>query len=452
MTDAVDDVLEAVAERVEPDADERAALERAVDDLLERTTEAVEAVDLDVDVMHVGSTARDTWLSGDRDIDVFVRFPPSTDREVLRERGLAIGRAVLPDGEATFAEHPYITGTYDGFDVDVVPCLRVEAASEARTAVDRTPFHTAYVREHLAEHLAHDVRLAKGFLTAVGSYGSDLRTRGFGGYLLELLVLDHGGFRPLLEAAADWQPPVQYDLEEHATTDFDDALVVVDPTDPERNVAAVVSRTNVSRLQHHARSFLADPTAAAFEPPTPAPIEADEVLADLERRGTHALAVAFDRPDLLDDQLHPQLRRTEAGLATALEAADFEVVRSAAFATDDRAAVLFETEVATRPAIERHAGPPVHLADHAERFFERYVDDETVYGPFIADDRYVVERDRPYPNARDVLSPEAIDEAAHGQHVGAALEDGYDLLVGEDLVELLPEFGADLGDYFDPSP
>ncbi|MFP4591157.1 MAG: CCA tRNA nucleotidyltransferase [Halobacteriales archaeon] len=452
MPDAVDAVLEAVVTRVEPDADERAAMASAVEALLERTQSAIEERDLEADVLHVGSTARDTWLSDERDIDVFVRFPPTVDRDELTDRGLAVGRAVLPDGEAAYAEHPYVTGEYEGFDVDVVPCVHVEDATAAQTAVDRTPFHNAYVREHLDDDLARGVRLAKGFLRGFGAYGSDLKTRGFGGYLVELLVLEHGGVRGLFEAAAAWRPPVRYDPADHGTRAFDDPLVVVDPTDPERNVAAVVSRTNVSRLQHHARAFLADPAVEAFEVPVVEPIDPEALRAHLERRDTRPLAVAFDRPDLLDDQLYPQLRRTREGLVGTLERAGFDVLRSAVLADDDRAVVLLEAEVAERAAVERHAGPPVDIGAHADRFLERYRDDETVYGPFVDGERYVVERDREFTRPEALLAPETIGEAAHGQRVGEALAAGFDLLVGDELAALLPRFGADLAAYFDPQP
>ena len=148
-------------------------------------------------------------------------------------------------------------------------CYAVESAADIRSAVDRTPFHTGYL-EGRVEPVADDVRLAKAFLDGVGAYGSDLRTRGFSGYLTELLVLEYGGFRPLLEAAADWSPPVRLDPEDHAEASFEDPLAVVDPTDPERNVAAVCSARNVGRLLHYARDLLADPRIDLFEPRDPA--------------------------------------------------------------------------------------------------------------------------------------------------------------------------------------
>lgn len=452
MSDEVDRVLAAVAADIEPDDDERAAVEDAVIALTERLEQAIDTLDFEADVLHVGSTARDTWASGERDIDLFVRFPPSTDREHLREAGLAVGRAVLTDGEANYAEHPYITGSFDGFDVDIVPCFAVDDASEARSAVDRTPFHTAYVRERLDGDTAAEVRLAKRFLAAFDAYGSNLKTRGFGGYLLELLLLEYGDFRRFLEAVAAWQLPVEIDLEAHAAATFDDELVVIDPTDPMRNVAAVVSRTNLARLQHYARTFLDDPSSDRFEATDPMPLDAPDLLRVLENRETTPIAVVFDRPDLIDDQLYPQVRKAHRGTVEGVERHGFDVFRSSAFVGSDEIVIFLECAVATLPTIERHRGPPVAIEDHARRFVEVYADREDVVGPFIEDGRYVVERQRRFRYVGSYLTDEAFLEISFGDHLDHAVAQTYRVLEGEDVVELIDGFGTDLAEHFDPDP
>ena len=469
----LDAVLSTVRERVTPDAEERARLDATAAALVERAREAVADLPApadEADVLTVGSTARGTWLAGDRDIDLFVRFPTALPREELEEYGLRVGHAVLPDGEEEYAEHPYVVGSADGFDVDLVPCYAVAAATGIRSAVDRTPFHNEYLSARLDDDLAGDVRVLKAFLKGVGVYGSDLRTRGFSGYLTELLVLGHGGVTETLSAVADWHPPVRLDPADHGTAEFDDPLVVVDPTDPERNVAAVLSGDNLARLQHHARDLLADPRLAPFEPDDPTPLSPAAIREHVRRRETDPLAVAFDAPDLVDDQLYPQLRRSLAGIERELSGRGFDVLRSATFAAErdadagegsdagegERRAVLL-VELASRrlPAVERHDGPPVHVRDHAAGFHDTYAADPDAYGPFVADGRYVVERERETPDARAVLDSERLFDAALGARVESALRRGYDVLAGEELAALadgsVGPFGTDLREYFEPS-
>jgi tRNA nucleotidyltransferase (CCA-adding enzyme) len=451
MSDEFDAVVERVSERIEPDAEECEALDAAVEGLVDRTEAALDERSLSADIVQVGSTARDTWLAGDRDIDLFVRFPPEMDREDLESHGLELGHEVLPDGHEEYAEHPYVVGEFDGFEVDFVPCYAVDDATAIQSAVDRTPFHSRYVRERLTPDLAADVRVCKQFFEGIGVYGSDLKTRGFSGFLTELLVLEHNGFRPLVEAAADWQPPVRFDPEDHGEATFDDALVVIDPTDPERNVAAVLSAANLARLQHFARDLLAEPRDDLFTPPEVEPASVDTVRETFERRGTTPVAVRFETPDIVDDQLWPQLERSRDGIASELDRRGFDVFRSTAFAAET-SVLLFELAVAERPRIERHKGPPVAVGEHAGRFYDAYADEDGVFGPFIDGDRYVVERDREHATAAAFLDSDALFDVALGARVETALESDYDVLVGEDVATLAEEFGEELAQYLSPGP
>ncbi|UVE51650.1 CCA tRNA nucleotidyltransferase [Haloferax larsenii] len=448
----LDAVVAAVRERIDPDEEERRALADAAAELESRVYDALDDLPVDADVLQVGSTARGTWLSGDRDIDLFVRFPEDLPRDELESYGLDVGHAVLPDGHEEYAEHPYVKGDYDGFDVDLVPCYDVPTAPDIRSAVDRTPFHNEYLVEHLDDDLAADVRVFKRFLKGIGAYGSDLRTEGFSGYLAELLILEYDGFEPLLRAATDWHPPVEFDPEDHGTRSFSDPLVVIDPTDPERNVAAVCSAENVARLQHYARDLLSNPRESLFFNSAPPALDADGVRKHIDRRGTTPLAIVFDAPDLVDDQLYPQLRKSISGVADGLDRRGFDVFRATTFAADE--AVLFvELAVSERPTVERHVGPPVHVRQHAEGFYGAYAEGNDHYGPFLDGDRYVVERDREFTSATDFVTSDALFDVALGKHVESTLrEDGYEVFVGDEVATLAETFGAELGRFYDPRP
>jgi tRNA nucleotidyltransferase (CCA-adding enzyme) len=446
-----DAVVARVADRVTPTAAERERLRTAAADLTDRLHDAVADLPVGARIVQVGSTARGTWLADDRDIDLFVCFPPTLDRAELERYGLEVGRAALPAGHEEYAEHPYVTGEFRGFDVDLVPCYDVADATAIQSAVDRTPFHDAYLQERLDPDAARDVRLCKAFLSGIGAYGSNLRTRGFSGYLAELLVLEYGGFEAFVRAAADWEPPVRLDPADHGAATFDDPLVVIDPTDPDRNVAAVCSAENVARLQHYARDLLADPRESLFEAATPEPLDRDAVRAHLDRRRTTPVAVVFEPPDLVDDQLYPQLRKSLNGIVGELDRRGFDPLRSTTFA-DGRAVLLAELAVAELSGVQRHAGPPVHVRDHATGFYDAYADEADVYGPFLDGDRYVVEREREFTTPRELLAGDAVFDVALGADVETALADGYDLLVGDDVAALADEFGVPLARYFEPTP
>jgi len=450
----LDDVLREVDERVTPSADERQRLTAAASRLVDRAEAAIDDRDIAADVLQVGSTARGTWLAGDRDIDLFVRFDPDLPRETLETYGLEIGHAVLPEGHQEYAEHPYVKGEFEGFDVDCVPCYAVESATDIRSAVDRTPFHTKYLDARIDDALARDVRIFKRFLKGIGAYGSDLKTRGFSGYLAELLIVEYGGFKPLLDAAVDWHPPVAFDPEDHGTASFSDPLVVIDPTDPERNVAAVCAADNVARLQHYARTLLADPDLALFFPPDRVPLAAAEIRQRLDSRETTAVALVFEPPEIVDDQLYPQLEKSRAGIQSGLESHGFAVFRSEAMveAESETAVLLFELATATLPAVERHEGPPIGVRQHATGFYTAYADREDCVGPFIDGDRYVVERPREWTDAVEYLDSDDLFDVGLGVRIEEALEDGYELHVDDEIAALADSVGGQLTAYLDPQP
>ncbi len=228
-------------------------------------------------------------------------------------------------------------------------------------------------------------------------------------------------------------------------------MVVIDPTDPERNVAAVCSSENVARFQHYAREFLESPHTDFFDPSEPEPLTEADLSAHLERRGTTPVAVRFDAPDLVEDQLYPQLRKSLAGITQGLDDRGFDVFRATTIA-DETAVVFAELAVAERPAVERHEGPPIHVRGHADGFYVAYADDPDAYGPFIEDDRYVTEREREFTTAREFLESDRLFDVGLGAHVETALEDGYEVLIDDEVAALLDEFGAELAAYFEPRP
>lgn len=386
-----------------------------------------------VEAMVVGSAARGTWVRGDRDLDLFLLFPPELERQALERDGLALARAValeFGDGyREKYAEHPYINATVDGIDVDLVPCYRVASAAEIQSAVDRTPFHTRYVTARIGD-LVDDVLLLKRLAQVGGVYGSDQMTEGFAGYLCELLVLHYGSFRAVLEGASAWRPGTVIDLEGHASRRFDEPLVVIDPVDPNRNVSASVSLSRMMEFVELARGYLAAPSLAFFELRPEPPIAREAFAARIAGRGTALYAVRFPTPNLIEDVVVPQLRKSLEGIAQLLERHGFAVNRADTEMGPDHCLLLLELLVDSLPAVARHQGPPLWNRENAEKFREKYAaPGQAVTGPFIEDGRYVVEVPRRYRTAADLLASDAVLQVSLGKHVRRALAE-RELLAG----------------------
>jgi len=118
-----------------------------------------------------------------------------------------------------------------------------------------------------------------------------------------------------------------------------------------------------------------------------------------------------------------------------------------------RAALYAELEVAERPAVTRHEGPPVAVRKHAASFYESYADDvdPETYGPFIDGDRYVVEREREFTTVREYLESDAAGDVALGAQVEREFAE-RDVLVGDAVATLAPAFGVPLREFYEPHP
>ena len=323
---------EALATLVPSDA-EQAAVTALCDSLLARARKA--APD-GVEPLLVGSVAKGTWLPG-ADIDLFLRFPEGAD---LKAEGLALARAVLPDGEELYAQHPYLRGSVEGHSVDAVPCFAISDPSQPASAVDRTVFHTAWVHENLTDAQRDGVRVAKRFLAVAGAYGAAAAVGGFSGYLVEVLVHRAGDFPAFVEEVAGWRPPVTLGTVPGAP---EAEITLPDPVDPGRNVAAGVMRDGLARAVLAARRFLAEPTADAF------------VVGAAERKPLGCVTtVVLPHPGGVEETALPHIQRQGRKLVRALE--PFGVLGSHC-SLGNEGFIVLETAAVELPERQLHRGP-----------------------------------------------------------------------------------------------
>src|SRR5262249_49282481 len=140
------------------------------------------------------------------DLDVFASFPVDLEREYWESKVLPALKKRLSEYNIVerYAEHPFLELEVDQVRVNIVPCYRVEQG-KWQSATDRTPFHTAYMRQHLTDRLRLDIRILKKFMKGVGVYGAEIRVGGFSGMLVETLILRYGSFLETLSHFADWR-------------------------------------------------------------------------------------------------------------------------------------------------------------------------------------------------------------------------------------------------------
>ncbi len=413
------EVLRLFAPSAEEEREVIAAAEEVVEALRPRIPEG--------ELMLVGSVAKGTFLR-DADIDVFVLFEPGIGKEEMGARVWSATEGILEDRRMEYAEHPYVRGRYKGRQVDVVPCYRVPSASSIISAVDRTPFHTEYVRKHLSPEQRGEVRILKAFAKGIGVYGSDLKTQGFSGYLLELLILEYGNFESVLEEASGWGPRALLPRgREREASRFPERMVFIDPTDPNRNAAAAVSDTNYGIFVLAAMDFLRRPSLDFFLPP--------EKIAGPRKRGTHFVEISLPRPEVVEDVLYPQVRKAVKALMAWLERLGFGPI-DYTFSVNGEVRILIEVERAMLPEVERHMGPPLWHR-RALNFLDKW-EGIAMRGPYARDSRLWVDRPRRIRKVEEGIR-DCAEKASWGKNLDAS-KPWIKIIVDEPTEDLIQKY------------
>jgi len=450
VQNALEDILSQVLRLVTPGKDEALKVTELSEKVRNRVERFTDEVGLKADVMVYGSVAKGTWISGEVDVDIFLRVSPSLPRKEMAEKSLTIGkRAVEVLGGSwveRYAEHPYVEGWVEGVRINIVPCYAV-AKGRWLSAVDRSPFHTEYVRLKLDADKRMEVRLLKKLMRGINVYGADIKIGGFSGYLCELLIIHYGGFIKTLEAVNLWKRGEVIDIENHfkgkvgeAIRLFPEPLIVVDPVDEMRNVASAVSFSKLCEFIAAAKYFLEKPSIEFFSPSEPTIPKPKELSDVLKIRGSAMLFIGFGRVEAVPDILWGQMYRSLRAISRLLHQHGFNILRTTAW-SDERSlnVLILEIDRKVLPNVKLHFGPPVWALE-SKGFLEKYVGNSIVVaGPWIRDERWVVEVLRKHVDAADILR-EALKDGGLSVgirgRVAQTLREGFRVLINEEVEEL----------------
>lgn len=278
-----------------------------------------------------GSYAKGTWLSGEVDLDIFVKLKKDTDDKRFETVGKEIGFNSLRKFKpyVRYSEHPYVEALIDGIRVNVVPCYSVEPG-QWKSAADRSSYHTRHILQSLDQTKKDEVRLLKKFLIGTGIYGAEIAKEGFGGYVAEVFVQHFGSFLGALEAASSFTPQ---QVIGNPTKKFETPLIIIDPIDNNRNLGTAISAESVGKLILASRKFLKKPSLSFFKPKP----------AHLNKKNLqNAIIVRFNYKKRSPDIVWGQIKRASNAVSRQLTLSGFDVLRNSSI-TDEKseAALLF---------------------------------------------------------------------------------------------------------------
>jgi tRNA nucleotidyltransferase (CCA-adding enzyme) len=321
-----------------------------------------------------GSFAKQTFLSGNSDIDIFVKVPLSYDKDSFKEHITPMIEQALNElGVRTainYASHPYVHGEVMNVDVDVCPCYQLETAETIFCAVDRTPFHTRYVIENLEEKQQDQVRILKQFLKAHGLYGANEKVKGFSGYLCELLIMKYGSFLHVLES----------ELEDEFSAGLPKGITdiyVEDPVDSTQNVAAALSVEKyiafvlasgqfLSEIGHDVYaqewgSFVKDIKEKHFTIPVERKFSQETFNVSCIERDTYGNIIKLENVSDNEEVLYSKARKLLKKAVNLLERHEFKVFSSQYHVEGKDILLVLETEDRFLPKERAIEGPSIYI-------------------------------------------------------------------------------------------
>ncbi len=469
MAGTLEQVTARILKNVTPSQRERKKIAELAEKLVKNVKSAAKKYVVEAEVRVEGSVAKDTWLRREPDIDIFIRLPTTLSREAFEKVGLKIAKEATKGTRQIerFAEHPYLEAfTEDNTRINIVPCYKVKLG-EWRSATDRTPFHTDYVLPRVNDRMRSEVRLLKRFMKGIGVYGAEIRVGGFSGYLCELLILRYGSFVGVLESAANLKASWLIDhegyykgRENELQKIFEDPVIVVDPVDKGRNAASAVRKQRLIEFVAACTEFLRNPASEFFYPRETKALSVDQLSKKMGRRGSTLVFVGFGSVKAVPDVLWGQLYKTQKALRKMLENNDFEVIRDSVWSDEHNLNIfVFEVEQIRIPQVKKHLGPPIWKKTECENFLRKHVGSPSTFsGPYIEDDRWVVETRRKITSVVDLL-PEKLGDggrrAGVAESISRTIGKSLRVMANEQITELYssePEFAKFVTEYLRAKP
>jgi len=282
MPNKFNPILKEVLAEVKPSEKEMKEIEKTLANHIKKIKRNIQRRKINAEIFIGGSFAKKTLIKKDSyDIDIFIRFDKKYKNGVLSD----LTEKILA---GTGARSTRIHGSRDYFRFgisqnlffEVVPVKKIQNPRQAENITDLSYSHVNYIKKKIkSEKLLDEIRLAKAFCYANGSYGAESYVQGFSGYGLELLIYHYKSFLKFINAVikADINDKIIIDIEKHHKNknrilmDMNEAklkspIVLVDPTYKQRNVLAALSEETFRNFQGVCRNFLKKPAKGFFIP------------------------------------------------------------------------------------------------------------------------------------------------------------------------------------------
>ena len=310
-----------------------------------------------------GSFAKGTWLPKNADVDIFIKFKKETSEEQFVKISKKIGFDSMKSHNpyVRYSEHPYVEAKIKDTKINVVPCYDVKLGNW-KSAADRSPFHTVNMKKVLTSKMRDEVRLLKTFLRSNGIYGAEMAKQGFSGYVSEVLILNFGSFENVIKSISKIK---ENQIIGKTPKKFETSIVIIDPIDKNRNLAAAISVENIGKFILSCREFQIRPSTKFFK---------EKSKGISKNNLENVLVVKFNFKIRSPDIIWGQIKRATNSLKTQLELGGFNVLRSTSHTDEQKEAfLLFLLDSPIIPKKYSKIGPDIFREKDCHSFISRNI-------------------------------------------------------------------------------
>ena len=369
-----------VLDEIRPSEEERKNVKKIIDEIFR----SIKIKDAKLELG--GSYAKDTFLKGSHDIDVFVKFPyekyKSKDISKILDKGIKLRHKKI------HGSRDYFQLEKNGYSFEFIPVLDIKDSRQAKNITDVSPLHKKWVTKNLKNY--DDARLMKKFCRARNVYGAESYIKGFSGYAVEILIVYYKSFINAVKSISVWRLPVYIDAGSHYKnkeeafkrinkSKRENNLVIVDPVQKERNAAAAISREKIEMLVESCRNYLHNPSDEFF-------IERKISIQDLiVESGRDILMIARIRNlNGKKDVVGSKVLKVYSYIEKKLGEYEFKVKKSGwEFNSESMLYYIVKDERLSNMTI--HYGPPLEHEDHVSEFRKRYRNARIINGRISAE-------------------------------------------------------------------
>jgi len=321
-----------------------------------------------------GSGAKDTWIKGNYDADIFVMF----NYKKFADKSDQLSELLLKQLGNTFklarfhGSRDYFQIKKEDFTFELVPILEISKANQAKNITDVSPLHAKYVMKH--SMFNDDIRLLKKFARAQNVYGAESHIKGFSGYAIEIIAIHYKGFSNALREISKWKdkiiidPGHNYKNKQEIIRNLNQSklrspLVIIDPVDKSRNATAAVNEEKLNIMIIQARNFHKNPSKDFL---VEKKFDIDDIL---KHKKVIAVKIKLveDKPDIVGSKVI----KIHDFIARKLE--PFSIVKKGwNFDGRKTACVWFEYKNETISEEEIVGGPPLKLDKFVGEFKKKY--------------------------------------------------------------------------------